>query len=491
MAEYIRTTEDGEDEIILDIGALLSGMWKGLRRLWWLVLLLVLLGAGGSFAFQRFFIQPAYRCSATFTVEIADGGSGSYSFYYDANAADQLSMTFPYVLDSSFFRNSLLEYMGTQSLGGTITAETISGSNMVTMTAQSASPENARALLDAALAIYPDTARFVLGDIRFNMIDGAKTPQAPYNRMGTARCLAFGGAAGLAVALVILGVFAFFRRTARDPEEMKKVTSLRCLACVTQIRFKARRGQGAEAAAVPDERLPYAYRESMRTLQYRVAREMDKGEDKVLLVTSTAGNEGKSTLAAGLARTLAARGSRVLLIDGDLRKQSDAKMLGLRRGYGLEDVLRGKKKAREAVRRVKKSGIYFLGGFRPVKQPASLLAGRNLAAALEEMRPLMDYIIIDTPPCGLFQDAGIFAEYADRILYVVKYDYVSQKEVLAGFASLQDRGAAFLGYVFNGCPESAGGYGYGYGRYRYGSYGYGRYGYGYRKEEKPDRSSIS
>lgn len=475
MDERRRETEFEDDEIVIDLGALIRGMWKGFRKLWWLVLLLILLGAGGFYAFQRVFIRPMYQCSATFTVEIADGGSGSYSFYYDASAADQLSLTFPYILESRFFQNSLMEYMKSRSLGGTITAETISESNMATMTAKSASAENARALLDAALAIYPDTAKFVLGDIRFNLIDEPKTPQAPYNRMGTKRCLAFGGCTGLAVSLAILGMYALLRRTARDPEEMKKVTSLRCLASVPQVHMKARRKMSnAQKLSVLDERLPYAFRESIRTLQYRVAREMARKESKILLVTSTVPGEGKSTLAAGLAEMLAAKGERVLFIDGDLRKQADAAMLGLRKGYGLEDVLRGRKTIWEALRRVKKSRIFFLGGFRPVKQPAALLSGRNLPEALRELRDKMDYIIIDAPPCGMFQDAGIFAEYAEEILYVVKYDMIPQKEVQMGFTSLQGRDAAFLGYVFNGCPESSAEYGYG--RYRYG--GYGGYGYG-------------
>ena len=479
MGEQRIGTELEDDEIVIDIGQLLSGMWKSFRKLWWLVLLLILLGAGGVFAWQRLLIEPMYRCSATFTVEIADGSSGSYSFYYDASAADQLSLTFPYILDSSFFRSSLMEYMGTDSLNGTISAETISESNMVTMTAESSSPETASALLNAALDIYPDTARFVLGDIQFNLIDEPETPQAPYNRMGIRRCLVFGGVAGAFVGTCILGVLALLRRTARDPEEMKKVTSLRCLASVPQIHFKARRNQKSRSISVLDERLPYSYRESIRALQYRVAKELKQREGKILLVTSTVPGEGKSTLSVSLAEMFASRGEKVLLIDGDLRKQDDARIMGLRKGWGLEDAIRGKKPLNEMIRRTRKSKVYFLGGFRQVKQPAGLLSSRKLGTLLNELRSKMDYIIIDTPPCGVFQDAGIFAEYADGILYIVRYDYVPQREVQVGFSFLQGRGAAFLGYVFNDYPESSSEYGYG--KYGYGTYGYGKY--GYRKYE--------
>lgn len=492
MAEQKVRTELEDDELVIDIGQLLRGMWKSFLKLWWLVLLLILAGAGGLFAWQRLFVSLMYRCSATFTVEIADGSSGSYSYYYDASAADQLSLTFPYILDSNFFRSALMEYLGIDSLNGTISAETISSSNMVTMTAESSSPEIAYAVLNAALDIYPETARFVLGDIQFNMIDEPEIPNAPYNRMSTRRCLAFGGGVGACAGICILGLLALFRRTARDPEEMKRITNLRCLALVPEIRFKARKNQKNRRISAVDERISYSYRESIRALQYRVEKEMKKKDGKVFLVTSTVSGEGKSTLAVGLAEMFASRGGKVLLIDGDLRKQDDARMMGLRPQWngGLEAALKGTRPLSKMIRRNKKTNIYFLGGSKPVKQPAGMLSGRNIQRLLDTLRRQVDYIIIDTPPCGMFQDAGIFAEYADGILYVVRYDYVPQQEVQAGFSSLQGRGAVFLGYVFNYYPEISSEYGYG--KYGHGSYGYGKYGYrkyestGYRKKQTGD-----
>ena len=100
-------SETEEDEI--DLGLLFRGMWKAFRRFWWAVLLLIALGAGGYSAFQLVSYEPVYRSSATFTVTTAESGSGTYSFYYDSTTADQMSRTFPYILESSFFRSALLE----------------------------------------------------------------------------------------------------------------------------------------------------------------------------------------------------------------------------------------------------------------------------------------------------------------------------------------------------------------------------------------------
>ena len=156
----IEEPDDGEMEI--DLVQLFAGMWKSLRRLWWLVLLLAVIGAAGFYAFQTLRFEPMYRCSTTFTVATGDENSGSYSFYYDSSTADQLSRTFPYILDSSFFRSALLERLNKTELDGTITSEVIEDSNMVTLTVTSPDAEDAKAILDAALEIYPETARFIL-----------------------------------------------------------------------------------------------------------------------------------------------------------------------------------------------------------------------------------------------------------------------------------------------------------------------------------------
>lgn len=471
----------------IDLLQLFEGMWKGFVRFWWLVLLLVVLGAGGYLGFRVMCYEPMYRSSATFTVGTADSGSGSYSFYYNSSTADQLSRTFPYILESSFFRSALMERMGTDQINGTITAETITDSNVVTMTVKSPDASDAEEILSAALEIYPETARFVLGEIEFNYLDEPEVPQTPYNRPDPVRCLGVGGGAGLLAAFCFLGLSALFRKTARSPEEMKRITSLRCLATVPQVNFKARKKKQNQSISVWEKRVHHGYKESVRALQIRMEKELSRRAGKTLVITSTVSEEGKSTLAANLAETFAEKGCQVLLIDGDLRKQSDAKILRADSGFSLADVAKGEKTPREYVRKVRHSTLWFLGGNIPVKQPAPLLSSRKAEEFLEEMRKRMDYIIIDTPPSGMFQDAGILADLADGILYVVKYDFVSQQGIREGLTALQGKKTPVLGYVFNQYPESSSEYGYG--RYGYGGYGYRRYGYDryrYAAAEGPD-----
>lgn len=496
--------EEQNEEMEIDLYQLLTDLWKNLRRLWWLVLLCVVLASGGFYAYQFLFQTPMYESTATFTVATGGESEGSASFYYDKSTADQLSKTFPYILESSYFSSVLKEQLGTRSINGTITAETITNSNVVTMKVESSDPQDAYDILTAAIAVYPETAHFVLGDISFEMLSEPEVPKAPYNQYGRVRTVLMGAAGGFLVALVICGLLALFCKNVNSPDEMKKFTSIRCLARLPRVRFKARSEKKDNRVTFGNDRLSYGYKESIRILANRLVKALASGKGKVILVTSTVAGEGKSVTAVNLAHKLGADGHSVLLVDGDLRKQNDGELLGYQGRYGLEDILEAESetavldKVLENSRDIRDTGICFLGGSRKNRQPAPVLSNEKVRGFLEMMRRKMDYIIIDSPPCALFQDASILAEYADGILYVVKYDKLSARKIRDGLRSLGGRKTQFLGYVFNDCPESSGGYGYGrygYGKYGYGRYGYGRYSYGkyggYGRRKKPEKTEVS
>lgn len=183
--------------------------------------------------------DPYYRCEATFTVATGDENSGSYSYYYSQNTADQLSKTFPYILDSSYFKGILLEELGVDKLNGTLSASTVSDSNIVTMAVESPKAQDAISILTSAIEVYPDAARFVLGEIQFHMINNPQMPTVPYNNLSFFKTVSLGVLIGAAIGLIILGSMAFFRKTIKTVDEMKRITSLKCMATIPKVKFKA------------------------------------------------------------------------------------------------------------------------------------------------------------------------------------------------------------------------------------------------------------
>ena len=486
MAEHnVNNPKMENNEDVIDLGVLFRDFLSIARRIWWLFLLLIGIGVGGTALFSYIGYTPMYVCQATFTVGTNVSDSGSYGFTYSMSTAAQLSKTFPYILNSSYFNNRLLEEMGIDKLNGNLTATTIEDSNMVTMKATSPSPIDAKAILETALAVYPDAARFILGDMQFHVIDDITIPTEPYNEPNLKRILVYGGGAGLLLACAIAVVLAMMRKTVKTPEEMEAVSNLECLAALPEVKAKIRKQQNKRHISVFDKRIPYAYTESMRALQIRVDVAMEKREGKVLMVTSTTSGEGKSTVAVNLAQMLGSQGKRVVLVDCDFQKQNDAVILGCGDGVSLADAIQDSEQndTRSTIRRLKGKGIWFCGGTRPAKNSAQLLSSAGTRHAIDRIREQVDYVIIDTPPCGIIQDAAILANYADAILFVIQYDCAPKREIVEALGVLEGKNAPVLGYVLNAYPQSSlensSSYGkYGYGRYGYGKYGYSRYGYG-------------
>ena len=204
-------------------------------------------------------------------------------------------------------------------------------------------------------------------------------------------------------------------------------------------------------------------------------------------VISGKGGTGKTTLCAGIAACLAAEGKRVILIDGDLRKQSLKPLFGIgAHSDGLVEVLSGKAKNFRLLP-VPDSGLLLLSGDGTVAQPQRLLGSPRMGQILELLRQKLDYILIDTPPAGVLSDAAALAKYADGAIYVVRQDMANSVQIVNSVQSLS--GAVPLyGCVLN-CTQAGttrSGYRYGY-RYGY-QYGYSSYShYSHYSSDSGDR----
>src|SRR5699024_10853165 len=118
-----------------------------LKRAWWLIPVLALLAGAAGYVKSSRFYTPMYQSSASFTVMTGGEDGQSYNFYYDTTTAGQLAKTFPYILGSSLLTDAMKEDLGTDVINGSISAQAVSDSNLITMTATSSSPEDAKAIL--------------------------------------------------------------------------------------------------------------------------------------------------------------------------------------------------------------------------------------------------------------------------------------------------------------------------------------------------------
>jgi capsular exopolysaccharide synthesis family protein len=190
-----------------------------------------------------------------------------------------------------------------------------------------------------------------------------------------------------------------------------------------------------------------SFGEEFRSLRTRVAAILDQ-RHKVILVTSSLPGEGKTTVSATLARSLAQMEWRTLLIDSDLRKPSQHTLFGIDRAPGFTELLQGQLREEDTITLTDNVHLDVLTAGSPSQGPAELLHAAATPALLKSLASRYDYVVIDSPPLTSITDTLLLSGYADGILFVVSGKVSPRELVKAGREQLQDR--PVLGVVLNG-----------------------------------------
>jgi len=208
---------------------------------------------------------------------------------------------------------------------------------------------------------------------------------------------------------------------------------------------------GGEAAGGKRGRFPQEIwsdlGEEFRTLRTQVRAALGEGQ-RLLLVTSSVPQEGKSTVAALLSRALAAAGRRVLLVDVDLRRPELHNVFRTQRAGGLSEVARGALSLDGAAAATDVENLSLLTAGTPVSSPAEFIDSEAFAAVLLQARERYDAVVLDSPPLLTIADSQLLARHADGILFVVRGFQTPREMVKSALERLQGR--PVLGVVLNG-----------------------------------------
>jgi capsular exopolysaccharide synthesis family protein len=187
-------------------------------------------------------------------------------------------------------------------------------------------------------------------------------------------------------------------------------------------------------------------------------------------VTSSQPGEGKTSTSLNLAATLAQKGSRVLLVDADMRRPGLSKALRVDTGNGLSGILTGAYEYDETLlKRVEGlDTLYLLSAGSRAPNPAELLCSIKMEKLVQTLRQKFDHVVIDSPPILPITDATIISTLVDGVIMVVESDKTSRAALNRACRVMEHSGGRILGTVFNKVDTRRDGY-YGY-RYYHGYY---------------------
>jgi succinoglycan biosynthesis transport protein ExoP len=233
-------------------------------------------------------------------------------------------------------------------------------------------------------------------------------------------------------------------KTSRDVEEKLKRP---LLGLVPLLRGEALRAASTIGKSDETKEIDPRFAEAMRTIRTAISLDSLDKPHKIILVTSTVGNEGKTLVALNLAVAFA-QGERTLLIDADMRRPSLGKLLGLRRDApGLSELLTKNAQFAQCVIGTGVKNPHVLPtGFIPT-DPLHLLSSSRMANALKVLGHIYSWIVLDCPPILPVSDAAVLSKYADRVVYVVKSDATAVPQISNGLSLLERVNAPIMGIV--------------------------------------------
>ncbi|HFU4221292.1 TPA: CpsD/CapB family tyrosine-protein kinase [Streptococcus suis] len=190
--------------------------------------------------------------------------------------------------------------------------------------------------------------------------------------------------------------------------------------------------------------------EQIRVLRTNLEYAQLNGKIKSIGITSSIPGEGKSTVSANLAHSLAATGKRVLIVDADLRKPTVHRTFKVTNQRGLTDIVIGREEQyTQNLHYLTDLDLYVLPSGPIPPNPSELLQSENMNKLMTELADYFDFVIYDLPPVNSVTDAQIISRKVDGMILVVRQGYVLKTELEKSLRHLNTVNAKILGYVMN------------------------------------------
>lgn len=260
------------------------------------------------------------------------------------------------------------------------------------------------------------------------------------------RLLAISAVAGLLLGLFLALLRHLLSEEIRSAEDLEKLSHLPVFSVLPLVRSFLGGKQKSGALYLDHLKSPFA--EGIRSVRTALQLSDVDRRFKRIMVTSSVPQEGKSSISSALAFALATS-EKVLLVDADLRRPTQAKSLSLPlNAKGLTDALRGEV-LDSCFHKYEQGGIWVMPAGTPTTNPSEMLSSEAFSKLVQALSDQFDRIIFDSPPCQAASDSLLLAYQVNTVLFVVKSDSTSRRAIKNSLKRLEYARAPLLGNIIN------------------------------------------
>jgi capsular exopolysaccharide synthesis family protein len=421
----------------------------------------------GAAALLTALTPPTYSSEARLFVSSSQGGTGAYE---DSLLSAKRVDTYAGLVNSRQIADRVITRLDLDMQAGDIanqvTATVVPDTVIIEVGGTAEDPLEAQALTQVVaeeMSAYVTELETPLGSsrapLKVTVVDDAPFPATP-DSPDPLRNLGLAAIVGLLLGLGLAIVRESLDSSVKSPEDVAAVANLPVMG---NIAYDPKADKRPLLTAM-EGRAPQV--EAFRVLRTNMQFVDVDHDSKVFTITSSVSGEGKSTVAANLAITLAQAGQRVLLMEGDLRRPRLHEFFGLEPSVGLTTVLLGKVRLEQAVQPTAVPGLAVLNSGALPPNPSELLQSESMSDLLLDARTGgYDAIIVDAPPLLPVTDAALLAAQSDGALLVVRHGRTSRDQLRIAMERLQAVGGRPVGVVLNMVTSSSGAEAYSFGYY--------------------------
>ena len=447
----------------------LNDFLKVIRTRWVTVLVTATLTTLGALAYTLA-QTPQYQASTRLFVSTAAGESVS-DLYSGNRLAQERVLSYAQLITGETLAQRTVDRLnldvGAATVKEQVTAKVAPETVLIDVSVIDPSPVQARDIANALSDEFVIMVRELETPVEGAKPDGRvvveqratvpSEPKTPNKKRDVATGVLLGAMLGIGLAVLR----NMLDNTVKDRENIERITGSGVVGVIPLDRERIQ--HPAISFETDNSPAAEAFRKLRTNLQFL---SVDK-PPRLIVVTSSTPNEGKSTTAINIALSLAEADHNVLLVDGDMRRPSVAKYLDLVGSVGFSTLLSGGASLDDVLQESKFPGLTVLAAGAIPPNPSELLGSKSAKKLLGDLRERFDFVIVDTSPLLAVTDGAILAAEADGAIVLVRAGETKRDQLAQAIAILNDVGATVLGSVLS-MVSTRGGNAYSYYQYHYG-----------------------